>query len=298
MTILFIKCAEFLGCVKRAFALFFLAILPLSLFANGAGSVSTQVLLLKKGVLQQQEVESEIHDLHSLDSHIHHSSLVTEQHYQKNLKIVERFLEKKWIVKDSNRKQTISSIKAEMADYFAKRPAAFKLISSLKKQPISLRYTPDVFKTEVKGNSFSVRRVIVHFDPFSAVQLRDSLECKNNPAHCTVSSADALLHELLHAREALLNEKAFIASGAMNSVVYPYEHEMQVIGMERQIYRELSFHDGIKRPMRYSHTGQLIISACVTCLPEFTNEEESKEETQYIAGLFSVLTINSKSFTF
>ena len=80
------------------------------------------------------------------------------------------------------------------------------------------------------------------------------------------SPVDALLHELLHAKIALMDTASFLKSGGMNGVVYPYQHERKVIALENQIYRAMSNDDNRSRPRRNSHTGNLVTASCATCI--------------------------------
>lgn len=156
----------------------------------------------------------------------------------------------------------------QMARYFAHYPEAAALIRSLKDKAWQLSFAEDTFATEVRGNALQVHSVNVRFDPRAAAQLRRHKACDDNPGACVASPADALLHELLHAASALLDPQRFIAQGGINSVIYPFEHESEVIRSENLLYRAMTAVDGRYRPHRHRHAGQVVASACVTCLNE------------------------------
>jgi hypothetical protein len=178
---------------------------------------------------------------------------------------IAKILDKKWI-KTSSDPETLASDLDELARYIASQPVAYQLVLSLSKKPLYLQYKRGQFRSLVKGNALTVRSVRVYFDPRSAAQLLRSSHCEAEIAHCVASPADALLHELLHAKVALLNTEQFIRSGAMNSLLYPRAHEAEVIGQERELYAAMSAKDKLPRPIRKNHSGALQNSACITCL--------------------------------
>ncbi len=153
----------------------------------------------------------------------------------------------------------------QLAAYIARLPDAYALLASLEKQPLRLRYRAGNFSTKVSGNHFYVRSVTINFDPRSAAVLRSGAHCSTNIARCVASPADAFLHELLHAKIALLETKQFVSSGAMQAILYPHAHERDVISRERQMYAAMTRHDQQPRPLRQNHSGYLIAANCVTC---------------------------------
>ena len=181
--------------------------------------------------------------------------------YRRALKI----LHKKW-VKTSNDPDWLASDMEELARYIASQPAAYELLRSLAKKTLHLQYKAGEFRSVVKGNALTVRSVKVYFDPRSAAQLQDALHCEQNTAHCVASPADALMHELLHAKMALVDTARFIRSGAMHALSYPRAHEYEVIDRERALYAAMSANDNLPRPQRKHHSGALLRSACITCL--------------------------------
>lgn len=154
----------------------------------------------------------------------------------------------------------------QLAGYLANYPHAVSLLRSLRGKAWQMSYAADTFATEVRGNALQIHSVTVKFDPRSAAQLRRHKACDDTPGACVASPADALLHELLHAATALLQPQQFIAQGGLNSVVYPFEHEAEVIRRENALYRAMTAVDGRFRPHRHRHSGQVVASACVTCL--------------------------------
>ncbi len=156
----------------------------------------------------------------------------------------------------------------EMADYFSRYPEAVSLIRSLQGHAWQLVYANNTFETEVRGNQIQVKSVRVNFDSRAAAQLRSHRACKDTEKRgaCVASPADALLHELLHAKSALLESREFIEQGGMSSVIYPFAHENAVIKRENALYQSMTAIDGSYRPNRHSHAGRVVVSACVTCL--------------------------------
>ncbi|WP_101759140.1 hypothetical protein [Oceanicoccus sp. KOV_DT_Chl] len=154
----------------------------------------------------------------------------------------------------------------QMARYLSQYPEAVELIQALAEYPWRLSYAENTFETEVRGTPFQVQAVNIRFDSRAAAQLRSHKACKTQANACIASPADALLHELLHAKAALLETKQFIAQGGMNSILYPYEHERAVIQHENSIYQAMSDRDGVMRPQRFAHAGRLVASSCSFCI--------------------------------
>jgi len=154
----------------------------------------------------------------------------------------------------------------EMAAYFSRYHQATQLIRDLKGHNWSLRFKAETFKTDVRGNHYRVHAAKVYFDSRSAAQLRAHKACGEKLGACVASPADALLHELLHAKAALVTPSIFIEQGGLNGVVYPFAHEHSVIQEENMLYNAMSQIDGKLRPQRSRHSGRLAASTCVTCI--------------------------------
>lgn len=154
-----------------------------------------------------------------------------------------------------------------MARYYAQHDVAYQLIERLRKQPVTLRYAADGFRTDVVGNRLAVRSVKIYFDPQRAAVLGQShLDKAHASRQSMVSAADALLHELLHAVLVLEQGKRFVAQGGLGGGLYPLQHEMDVIEQERQLFSAMTQADKIPRPQRHSHSGYLVAASCATCL--------------------------------
>ena len=154
----------------------------------------------------------------------------------------------------------------QIARYLSQYPEAVTLLEDLADYSWQLSFAENTFETEVRGTPFQVQAVNIRFDSRAAAQLRSHKDCKTKANACIASPADALLHELLHARAALLDTKNFIAQGGLNSIMYPYEHERSVIEHENSIYQAMSERDGVMRPQRFSHAGRLVASSCSFCI--------------------------------
>ena len=156
----------------------------------------------------------------------------------------------------------------DMAIYFSRYPEAVRLLTSIKDYSWILSYEKNTFETQVRGNQIQVKAVAVNFDSRAAAQLRSHRSCREteNRGVCIASPADALLHELLHVKSALLHSAEFIQQGGMNSVLYPYAHEAAVIKSENSLYQSMSQRDGQYRPGRHAHSGRVVASSCSTCL--------------------------------
>lgn len=141
----------------------------------------------------------------------------------------------------------------------------FLIIEALKNKNWELSFDEHNWVTTGSGNMMQVDKAVIHFNTRSAAQLRLNNGCTDNPV-CIASPADALLHELLHTHSMLVNGEEFIAQGGMNNVIYPYKHEYDVIGKERELYASMSTQDNVKRPQRREHTGRTIKANCPTCI--------------------------------
>jgi hypothetical protein len=107
--------------------------------------------------------------------------------------------------------------------------------------------------------------VRIAFDTRIGALLGSDARAAGGPA-CRVSPADALLHELLHARAMLLDPSRFLAQGGLSGALYSHAHETAVIGEENILYRQMTGRDGIERPQRASHAGRLVQASCSVCV--------------------------------
>lgn len=201
--------------------------------------------------------------LKSLNSTV--SSRKTLGYNAEKFRIAKAILQKKWRKSDDDYEELEEHLD-ELAQYLAAQPNAFDLLVSLKNKPLRLVYSPANFTTVVKGSQFHVRSATIYFDPKSAAVLSASGRCDTDPGYCVASPADAFIHELIHAKIALLEPKRFIKSGALNSLMYPYAHEREVLSEERAIYQAMTSVDHKPRPRRHSHSGHLQAAACVSCI--------------------------------
>lgn len=160
----------------------------------------------------------------------------------------------------------IKSDLIDMAHYYARHPAAIKLIDALLGKNINLVYKADQWQTQAIGNRYGVNSTTISMDTRVGAKLFNQAGCDNNPA-CYLSPADALLHELLHAKSMLLDSQHFIALGSMESQLYPFQHEQEVIASENALYAEMTKHDGLLRPLRHDHSGDLVRVNCAACSP-------------------------------
>lgn len=153
---------------------------------------------------------------------------------------------------------------AELAAYIAHRPAAMSLLQSLQGKALRIRYRSGEIRTRVRASHFSVHSATIEFDPRRAAVFAHN-DCASKQA-CTASPADAFLHELLHARVALLQPGHFLRSARPGSAMYPREHENEILARERELFAAMTTTDAKQRPRRHQHTGRLVSSACVTCV--------------------------------
>ena len=153
----------------------------------------------------------------------------------------------------------------KMADYYSSYPEVVSLFHALKNANWSLVFDEENWTTIASGNIASIEKAEVHFNTRSAAQLRLNDSCKQNPV-CIASPADALLHELLHVNSMFNHTEKFIAQGGMNGVLYPYQHERNIIGQERNLYQRMTEVDDVKRPYRHNHSGRIVKANCATCI--------------------------------
>ena len=212
---------------------------------------------------------------------------------------VSKLLQKKWRAKGQAPVFVADDVE-QMARYIARRDQAYELLIALKKQPWNWVYRAGEFRSEIKGNRLSVNSATVYIDTRAGARFADSSNCTGHidphshehrsehystghdstrhdstrdnsaehdrtAADCAISPVDALLHELLHVRAALIDTRAFLRSGAMSGGTYPYRHEQEILSQERQLFAAMSVQDARARPQRKRHAGQLVPAACVTC---------------------------------
>jgi hypothetical protein len=161
----------------------------------------------------------------------------------------------------------IGSDLVEIARYYAKYPLVVDLLDELKDKKLVLKYKQNNWQAQAWGNEFAVDSVTISFDTRVAVKLSNSADCHANPA-CNISPADALLHELLHAKLMLIDSRHFIEIGGMQQTLYPFEHEREVIAQENQLYHQMNQQDSLSRPLRNRHNGELYHVRCAACLPD------------------------------
>ena len=157
----------------------------------------------------------------------------------------------------------------DIARYYAQYPQVIQLLEELQQKKLVLKYKANNWEAQAWGNQFSVDSVTIFFDTRIGAQLLNQADCRANPA-CNISPADALLHELLHAKLMLLDSQHFIDSGNMQQTLYPFEHERDVIASENRLYHQMNQQDGMSRPLRNRHSGELFHVNCAACLPTET----------------------------
>gem|GEM_PF-816842 len=155
---------------------------------------------------------------------------------------------------------------AAMAQYYAQYPQVVALLEELRDKKLVLKYKANNWQAQAWGNQFEVDSVTIFFDTRLGAQLLNDADCRANPA-CSISPADALLHELLHAKLMLIDSRHFVDSGGMQQTLYPFEHEREVIASENRLYQVMNRQDGLSRPIRDRHSGELFHVDCAACLP-------------------------------
>lgn len=168
--------------------------------------------------------------------------------------------------KKSGDPATLSADLQTIADYFSRYPQAAALIDELRGQKIELNYQAGTWQTVAFGNQFGISNVTIHFDTRLGAQLLGDPGCDATPA-CSIAPADALLHELLHAKLMLLDSAHFIAGGGLAPGLYPFEHEHEVIVEENRLFQAMNQSDGRARPIRHRHSGELLQVSCPACIP-------------------------------
>lgn len=153
----------------------------------------------------------------------------------------------------------------QLANYYARYPAAVTLFRSIDDKPWRLQYQPDRWASRARGNRLDVTSVDVIFDTRSGARLLNHPTCVRSSV-CFISPADALLHELLHVQTMLFDAQHFIEVGS-GGALYAERHETQVIGKENLLYQAMAAVDQRPRPQRRGHAGRLLPVACPLCLP-------------------------------
>jgi hypothetical protein len=159
----------------------------------------------------------------------------------------------------------ISDDFAALANYYARYPQVIALFSVLFDKPVQLLYKSDSWQTQAWGSENSVDQVSIYFDTRTAAQFINRDDCAENPA-CNISPADALLHELLHAKLMLVESQEFFKTGGLKPTLYPIEHERTVISEENGLYQTMNQEDGLARPIRSRHNGEIFHVECALCM--------------------------------
>ncbi len=154
----------------------------------------------------------------------------------------------------------------KIAAYYAKFPQVVELIEELSQKKVLLKYKKSNWQAQALGSQYAVDQVTVYFDTRIGAQLWLHQECHGNPA-CHVTPADALLHELLHAKLMIVDSDEFIRQGGMKPSLYLFDHEKEVIAEENALYAQMTEQDGLLRPIRKRHSGALHYASCALCLP-------------------------------
>lgn len=180
-----------------------------------------------------------------------------------NEEFIHHFLRTAYQPEDSDPAH-IAGDMANIAHYFAQYPQTVELISALSGKNLQLKYKADNWQTQAWGNENGIDRVTIFFDTQIAAKFVTGSDCELNPA-CNISPADALLHELLHAKLMLLDAQHFIETGGLQPSLYPFEHEREVIQLENQLYGAMNRQDHLARPLRTRHSGELFHVDCALC---------------------------------
>lgn len=158
----------------------------------------------------------------------------------------------------------IRNMLSTVSAYYARYPAVVEMLTAMDELDWRLHVTPGTWEARAWIDHGRVNNVEVHFDPGTAAQMIFAPGCATSPA-CTVSPADALLHELIHAHLMLGEPGRYAANNA--HALYPVEHEHEVIELENRLYRNMSRTDGMPRPNRSRHQAELVAVDCAVCIP-------------------------------
>jgi|GEM_PF-2499276 len=152
----------------------------------------------------------------------------------------------------------IESDLREMSRYYSRYPEAVAILSSLTSAEWTMQYDSSRWSTLAKGKNRTIDSITIKFDSRAGVKM-SSLNCSQN---CSVSPADALLHELLHIQILSGNLAADEINALRNN---PGAHELKVIAMERKLYAHMNRRDGRQRPRRIHPSGFLFAVKCPLC---------------------------------
>lgn len=154
-----------------------------------------------------------------------------------------------------------------LAEYYGQFDVVTALFRQLEGRPWRIVLGP-THRAEVHTNRMSITAVSVHTNIRLGMQIKRNQACYPGNPYCFIAPADALLHEFLHAYTVLNNPTRYIQQGGLSDVLYPYEHEFEVLEQEAAMFEEMTATDGLPRPTRHHHTGHPFNSACVTCLSD------------------------------
>lgn len=159
--------------------------------------------------------------------------------------IISKFLFSAYQPEPSDPPYILNDIKI-LANYYAKYPMVVSLFEEFEK--INLKYQAGTWETRAFGSDTHVDSVTVYFDTRFGAKF-----CFEG---CNISPADALLHELLHAK--LMHQQHFVETGGMLETIYLFEHEREVIRNENKLYNEMNEIDGLARPLRNRHASDMV----------------------------------------
>ena len=151
----------------------------------------------------------------------------------------------------------------QLAHYYARYPKVMTLLIALDEYDWSLHIKSSAFQARASIKESKVDHVEVYFDPGYSARMFNARDCDSNPA-CTVTAADALIHELLHAWLMLKDPHEYARQNL--HALYPVQHEHDVIALENEIYRDMSRIDQLPRPIRAKHQASLVAVNCPVCL--------------------------------
>lgn len=250
---------------------------PIILFTAGllfesSAQADIEINIDKSSSINQQQIELQLISnngvLSNIRDQLETSSIKTERNnlssQQHTTYTLFKILRTRY-KKDNNDPPHIVSDLKKIADYFSHYPEVIALLNAIKDKNWVLVFDQDNWSTIASGNLFEIERAEIHINTRSAAQLRLNDSCKDNPV-CIASPADALLHELLHVHSMFNNTEKFMAQDGMNNTLYPYQHERNIIKQERELYKNMSNKDGVKRPSRLSHAGRIVRANCSTCI--------------------------------
>ncbi len=149
-----------------------------------------------------------------------------------------------------------------VAYYYSQFPAVSELLQEVAALPVTLLPKPGVWQTRATLSGDRVKGVNVEFDLGVGAQMHFVNDCDGRPA-CSVTPADALVHELLHVQLIFADPAAFISAARAHG--YPHDHEFDVIARERDIYQSMEAIDGLPRPQRNRHVARLVAVDCPVC---------------------------------